>query len=106
MAQDRSVDPDVRALVTRMLARYRGEDLLEAQAFQDAPALESIRRPALVIAGEFDVASRRAGAEAITRRLPFAQFVTIPDAGHLTSLDNPLAYCAALSAFFQRHAMA
>jgi pimeloyl-ACP methyl ester carboxylesterase len=106
MTQVRSFDPDVRALVARMLARYRGEDLLEAQAIQDPPTLESIRRPALLIAGEFDVASRRAAAEAIARRLPCAQVVTIPDAGHLANLDNPLAYGAALSAFLQRHAMA
>jgi pimeloyl-ACP methyl ester carboxylesterase len=106
MAQLRSVDPAARELVARMLARYQGADLLEPPAMLQSPALESIRRPALVIAGEFDVASRREAAAAIASRLPFGEAETIPDAGHMASLDNPLAYGAALSAFLQRHVVA
>jgi len=100
---------DTRVLLDRLLARYRGEDLLQAAeaAASNAtmPALESIAQPTLVICGELDVPSRRSAATVIARKVPAAELFQVPGAGHLANLDDPPAYNAALSRFLRRHAV-
>ena len=58
----------------------------------------------LVISGELDTDSRKRFAAELTRQLPHAERVEIPDAGHLCSLDNPKVYGAAIKRFLDRHA--
>jgi pimeloyl-ACP methyl ester carboxylesterase len=102
-------DLDTRVLLSRLLARYRGEDLLQtpepAAAGATWPALESIAQPTLVICGESDVSSRRSAATLIAQKAPAAEVFQVPGAGHLANLDNPAAYNAALSRFLRRHAL-
>jgi 3-oxoadipate enol-lactonase len=110
VTQLRTADPDAHAVRARMLARYPGHDLLEdppaLPAVPEALPLESIRQPALVLFGAHDMASRQQAARQLANRLPGAVLETVPDAGHLACLDNPLAYNAALLRFLQSHAMA
>lgn len=111
MAQLRTADSQAHALLDRMLQRYRGLDLLSPSApsgppgaaagAPGGPALGAIRIPALVMAGALDVPSRRDAARAIRAALAGAQFVLVPDAGHLANLDNPAAYNASLAAFLE-----
>ena len=108
LGQLRSRDPGPRELLERMIARYRGEDLQEptvnATESWDCPALESIRKPTLVITGALDLESRRNAADLIARKLPLAERAVVPDAGHLANLDNPQAYNTLLLRFLQQHA--
>ncbi|HUI58588.1 MAG TPA: alpha/beta hydrolase, partial [Steroidobacteraceae bacterium] len=67
-------------------------------------ALSSLRMPALVLNGEFDVQSRRDAGTALARALPHAQQVSVPRAGHLANLDNPHDYNIAVLEFLTRHA--
>ncbi len=67
--------------------------------------LASITLPALVIVGEKDDAYLRA-AEVMTSRLPNAERVTIPAAGHIVNIEEPRAFDEALIRFLQRIAEA
>ena len=62
--------------------------------------LAGIRVPALVMVGEKDEAFLRA-AEVMTSRLPQAERVTIPEAGHLPHIEQADAFNAALIRFLQ-----
>ena len=107
LMQLRTQDPEAQALLAALLARYPGNDLAQpALRVELAPArlaLESLRVPTLVLSGEYDLASRRAAAEALTARLPEAELAVIPAAGHLPSLDNPNAYGRLCREFLARH---
>jgi pimeloyl-ACP methyl ester carboxylesterase len=49
------------------------------------------------------LADRIESANALARRLRRATRATVPDAGHLPNLDNPVAYNAILRDFLGRH---
>ena len=60
--------------------------------------LAEIRAPALVLVGEKDEAYLRA-SEVLATRLPRAQRVVVPGAGHVVNLDEPEAFDAAVADF-------
>ncbi len=51
--------------------------------------LGEIRVPALVLVGEEDLAQPPARARQITAGLPSAELVVVPEAGHLTAVEQP-----------------
>jgi len=114
LMQLRTGDRSARELLTAIIKRYPGNDLLESAAEAAAGAdpdcarvrPESIATPALVITGEHDRESRVKAADLLARRLPSAERAVIPDAGHLPNLDNPVAYNQRVRAFLKRHASA
>jgi len=107
LMQLRTQDPEVRALLAAMIARYPGEDLRQpAPRAEPAAAplgLEPLRIPALVVGGEHDLPARRQAAETLAARLPDAELAVIPGAGHLPNLDNPDAYSQVCREFLTRH---
>jgi 3-oxoadipate enol-lactonase len=108
LARLRTADPRAHALLARMIARYPGRDLTHASRHTEAiPVLRSpaLDRPILVINGEFDLESRKRLARQPALRLPRAECLEIPGAGHLSNLDNPRAYNDALGGFLERHAV-
>ncbi|MEE8508844.1 MAG: alpha/beta hydrolase [Myxococcota bacterium] len=81
------------------LARFaRG---VAAPACPVIDALPSIRAPSLVVVGEKDEAYLRA-AEVLAARLPEAERVTIPRAGHVVNIEEPDAFNAAVVRFLAR----
>lgn len=64
-----------------------------------AAALAAFPRPSLVICGADDALTPPSDAEALVRALPDARLVVIPGAGHLSNLEQPAAFNAALTAF-------
>ena len=64
-----------------------------------APLLGWIRVPVLVIAGADDQITPAAGMEEMARAIPAARFVLVEGAGHLTPLEQPAAFNAAISSF-------
>jgi len=64
--------------------------------------LGEIRVPVLVIHGEEDIAQPMVEAEKIVERVPGAELVRIPGAGHSTPLEAPDAVNEALSSFLAR----
>ena len=62
-------------------------------------SLADIRVPTLVVVGEHDVISPVEEMRGIAERIPGAEFVVIPGAGHMSPLENPAAFNAALENF-------
>jgi len=62
--------------------------------------LSSIRIPALVIVGEHDAAYQRA-AQVMQARLPLAESVSIPGAGHIVNIEAAEAFNAAVLRFLE-----
>jgi pimeloyl-ACP methyl ester carboxylesterase len=98
-------EPRAHALVREMVGRYPGQDLAEGTTFPPSPesrTLPQLDLPILIINGEHDTSARiDAGAE-LAQALPHAELALIPDAGHLSNLDNPGAYNQALDQFLAK----
>lgn len=81
----------IEGALTAMMARPDSTELLR-----------SISVPALVLVGEEDVLTPPALSTAMAAHLPNAELVEVPRAGHLSSLEQPDAFNAALLRFLQR----
>ena len=64
--------------------------------------LHEIEVPVLVLVGADDIAMPVAFSETLVKHLPNAELVVIPDAGHLSNLEQPEAFNAALESFYNR----
>ena len=53
------------------------------------PLLGQIRIPVLVVAGDDDQITPPSGMQAMARAIPGARFMLIPEAGHLSPLEQP-----------------
>jgi 3-oxoadipate enol-lactonase len=63
--------------------------------------LATITCPTLVLVGEHDALTPPAVAQDYAAKIPQAQFVTIPYAGHLSNLEQPQAFLQAVSGFLR-----
>ena len=83
-----------------------------AQRPDSTPTLETITVPTLILVGEEDAvtppeaaAEMQAGIQSPRRgEAPEVELVRIPQAGHLSPLENPEAFNPALRRFLQKHA--
>jgi pimeloyl-ACP methyl ester carboxylesterase len=66
--------------------------------------LPRVNVPTLVIVGAEDIVTPPSDSDFLAKTIPDASLVTIPGAGHLTNLESPDAFNAALEAFLCRHA--
>jgi pimeloyl-ACP methyl ester carboxylesterase len=100
-------DSAAHRLLERMIARYRGLDLLSSPGAQPSPwtVLEpgAITQPALVLNGALDSAARLDAGQALAKALPTCERAIVPLARHLANLDNPGAYNTLLLRFFSSH---
>jgi len=99
-------EPSAHAALAGMVERYPGRELTDLTVDLDPPPRvqpEAVRAPALVLTGEFDLPTRARAADSLAARLPAAERVTIPGAGHLANLDNPNLYNQLVGAFLARH---
>lgn len=77
---------------------------LEASVTQDRDApVERLQVPTLVVTSEHDSLYPPPVARAMAARIPGAELVEIPGAGHLSNLEQPERFNAALSAFLERY---
>jgi pimeloyl-ACP methyl ester carboxylesterase len=103
---DRPELPAARAALAA-IARQQPHGLAHFGRRVAAPApcvideLGGIRSPALVMVGEHDRAYLRA-AEVLAARLPHAEAVTIPGAGHIVNIEEPEAFDAAAICFLEK----
>jgi 3-oxoadipate enol-lactonase len=61
--------------------------------------LHRMQCPAMVVTGENDAIIRVEDSQAVAEAIPGAQFVKISNSGHLSNLENPEAFNAALLSF-------
>lgn len=99
--------PGVRQLLQDLIddARPAGFRAM-ARALIDVDSsdvLDEIEVPTLLIWGEEDERSPVASARTMQRAIPAARLATIPDAGHVSSLERPEAFNAAIRGFVAPH---
>jgi pimeloyl-ACP methyl ester carboxylesterase len=100
------VKPQVVAAVRRVVENTSPAAIVAAQRGMAARPdmtglLASIRVPTLVLVGQEDVISPPAEMRSIAAAIPDAQFVEIPGAGHMTTMENPEAVNTALGSFLE-----
>jgi pimeloyl-ACP methyl ester carboxylesterase len=64
--------------------------------------LPAINVPTLIVVGAEDAISPPAEMKSISAAIPNAQFVEIPDAGHMTTMENASAVNTAMTQFLAR----
>ncbi|MER5950848.1 alpha/beta hydrolase [Streptomyces sp. NPDC001904] len=90
----RDVDPAIARFAERMIEGTPIDVVAEFYpAFQEHDKTAALSRfaglPVLVLAGEQDLVTPSGHSEAIAELLPEAEFVLVPDAGHLVMLEHP-----------------
>lgn len=88
-----------RALIaTNSVAGYTAcADAMTRLDFMDR--LHEIELPALLICGAQDIGTPPAGMREMAKRMPNARYVEIDPSGHLSNIENPEAFNAALTGF-------
>jgi 3-oxoadipate enol-lactonase len=100
----RQQHPDVEARVRQLIdeATPRGIAAASrgmAQRTDSSDLLAGITCPTLVIVGEQDALTPPTVAQDYASRIPGAQYVVIPQAGHLSNLEQPEVFLLAISGF-------
>ena len=94
-----------------LMDRELGHEVLYTQLSQTSnrpsllPQLANIRCPVLLVAGRDDRLVDLEQLQEMTRLLPDAQLLVLPDCGHLLPLEQPMQLASALLAFYQRLAV-
>jgi pimeloyl-ACP methyl ester carboxylesterase len=97
-------NPDLVARVKSMQAAAPvpgiiGDLMAIAERPDSTDLLPSIAVPALVIVGQEDVLTTPADAERIANGIHGARLIVIPNAGHLSNLEQPERFTSAIEAF-------
>jgi pimeloyl-ACP methyl ester carboxylesterase len=66
-----------------------------------SPLLASIHVPTLIVVGEQDTITPPALSEQMYQAIKGSEYVAIPDAGHMSNLEQPDAFNAALARFLE-----
>ncbi|MFM9881393.1 MAG: alpha/beta fold hydrolase [Burkholderiales bacterium] len=93
-------------LIDSISALHKGSYIktIEASTHYDRIAdLPKIRVPTLLVYGADDTLTPPALGHAMAARIPGAEMVVIPEAGHLSNIERPEAFNATVLAFLQRH---
>lgn len=91
--RQRFVDNDVEALVGFGRAIFSRESIVDRMA--------EVRVPTLVMVGEHDVATPLSRAQQLVDHIPGAFLQIVPEAGHLSTIENPALINEVLLAFFE-----
>lgn len=96
--------PDVVSRVRSMLEAASPEGVAWAQRAMAArpdshEALGTVRVPALVVRGDEDALSSAEDSQAMVDALPQGRLAVVEGSGHLTALEDPRAFSAAVSSF-------
>jgi 3-oxoadipate enol-lactonase len=99
----RAQSPDVVAQVAKRFLATPAQGYLGCcdaiKELDYSAALDRIRAPTLVIAGEKDAGTPPAMSEAIASRIPGARLAIIPGAAHLSAVEKPAEFNALVSEF-------
>ncbi len=103
----RESNPGIEAQVRRLIkqqspAAIRGAIHRMMQRPDSTALLPQITVPTLVIVGEEDELTPPEDSRRIAEAVPGATLITIPGAGHLSNLEQPDAFNAALTAFLAK----
>ncbi|MFE0178836.1 alpha/beta fold hydrolase [Streptomyces sp. NPDC059002] len=90
----KDVDPAIARFAERMIESTPIDVVAEFYpAFTEHDKADALKHfadlPVLVLAGEHDMVTPSGHSEAIAERLPDAELVLVPDAGHMVMLEHP-----------------
>jgi pimeloyl-ACP methyl ester carboxylesterase len=102
----RTQHPEVELRVRQLISAATPQGIAAASRGMalrpdSTPLLAKITCPTLVIVGEQDVLAPPEVAQAYAAQIPKAQLITLPNAGHLSNLEQPEAFLTAVHAFLQ-----
>jgi 3-oxoadipate enol-lactonase len=100
----RQQHPEVEARVRQLIDEATPQGIAAAsrgmaQRADSSDLLAGITCPTLVIVGEQDALTPPTVAQDYASRIPGAQYVVIPQAGHLSNLEQPEVFLLAISGF-------
>jgi 3-oxoadipate enol-lactonase len=103
-ATTRAEQPELIEHVRSLVLDNSGEAIAGAiMALKSRPdstsLLQTIHCPTLIVVGEEDAVTPISAADAMRRKIGGAELVAIPRAGHLSNLEQPDAFNAALGRF-------
>lgn len=106
LAQQNRSDADLLNLLIDMAMDLGPEIFIaQSQALRDRSSqketLQQVEVPTLVLCGEEDTLCPLSRHEEMSKLVKGSQFLVIPDAGHITTLENPPAVNAALANWLQ-----
>ena len=106
VAPNRQSDPEMRALYDRIAWEVGTERFIRQQQaigkrIDSRPHLDAIACPTMVLVGEQDLATPPHLAEEMAAGIKDARLVTIPDCGHLATIERPEATTSALVEWMQ-----
>jgi 3-oxoadipate enol-lactonase len=98
-----SASDGLRAEVRALGSQPTDTVIAAIRSLRDRPdrtaELPEIAMPTLVVVGSEDALAAPAEARAMAAAMPDARVAEIPRAGHLSNLENPEAFTAALAGF-------
>ena len=72
--------------------------------FDYRPKLKNVDKPTLVIVGEYDLTTTPRAARVLHNGIPGSELHVVPDSGHLSFVEQPDDYLAAVRGFLGRTA--
>ena len=97
------IQDELAADIAQLSPKVYIDALQSARLDQSASVLQHISAPVLILVGECDPLISKPVAEQLARNIDDAQLEIIANAGHLSNLDNPAAFNAALRRFLDVH---
>jgi len=93
---------EVRALILSSSAEAIANAITALMTRTDAtPLLASIHCPTLILVGAEDTLTPPPLSEAMSKSIGGSEYVVVPGAGHLSGLEQPVAFNAALARFLE-----
>jgi pimeloyl-ACP methyl ester carboxylesterase len=99
LMQLQTSDHIAHRLLSSVLSRYSGLDLLHPVRRRNKPDMGTIKAPVLILNGSNDSTERRDAGRALQAAVHGAQRRELGNAGHLAMLDDPPAYARVVSDF-------
>lgn len=91
-----------KTIIANQVGGIIGDLMAMEERPDSSPILKEFSFPTLVIVGEDDIASPPEEVKNMAKQIPGSQFTLIPRAGHLSNLENPDDFNAALGQFLQK----
>ena len=102
-ASQPAVVDTLRAMIVANSSETVAGAILALMTRPDAtPVLSTIHCPTLIVVGEQDAITPPSLSEDMQRGIAGAELVVIPDAGHMSNMEQPGAFNAALASFLER----
>jgi 3-oxoadipate enol-lactonase len=97
------VQDELAGVIAKMNPKVYIQTMRSAVLGDFTAALAAVKVPTLVLIGEHDAIAPRTASEFIVQGIAGATLEVVPAAGHLSCLDNPVAFNAALGRFLDAH---